>query len=98
MAKDKPDETKIEMVPYRFEGQERIYSNYVRVVRMREDEVSVQFCDVQPPASDGEMDEVKESSELDVPISCEVVLPVDVAQGFLKALASQLGIIPKEKK
>jgi hypothetical protein len=98
MAKNKQKDTKLEVVPYRFEGQDRIYSNYVRVMRMREGEISLQFCDVQPPPSDEELEQVKKTGKVVVPIAAEVVLPVDVAEGFLKALASQLGIIPKEKK
>lgn len=95
MADIKQEET-VKIIPFRKDNTSRTFANYVRVVSTPFD-VTLQFVDVKPPESDAEREEVKKKKVVKMPIEVEIILPIDVAQGFLSILNKQLEKIKKSK-
>jgi len=87
MAEEKNKKFKI--VPYRYLDKNRIYSNYIEVAKTGTD-LSIKFCDIRPPENKEEVNEVKKTGEIRVPIEAEMIIPLPVAADFLRALRLQI--------
>ncbi len=79
----------IKFIAYRLEGSKREYSNYVEVSKSLID-VSLKFCDIKPPASNEELQQLQKTGILKTAVITEVVLPIQIAEALLGALKTQL--------
>ena len=89
MDKKNTQAEKVNVLVYRPEGSQRIYSNYVEVTKTPLD-VSLKFCDLKPPANPEEIEKIKKEKKVTIPVISEIVLPMEIAKAFLDALKSQL--------
>lgn len=90
----KPEDIKINT--YRPLNQKREYSNYVELTSNPR-EVSLKFCDIKPPSSE-ELEEITKSKKIQIEVNSEVVLPLDVAEGLVNALKTQIDTIKENLK
>ena len=80
----------LNIVPKRHPDSKRVFSNFVRVAKASEFELSLQFCDIKPAENDEEQEKVLKEKRVEVTIDCEIVLPTEVAQGLIEAIQSQI--------
>ena len=90
----KKAQKKFKITTYRPENQKRIFSNFVEVTSTDYD-ISFRFADVKPLVNELEINEVEKNSEVKVPVSSEVVMPIEIAKAFHKALTQQIEKIEK---
>ncbi|MDO8496975.1 MAG: hypothetical protein Q7S61_00330 [bacterium] len=81
----------VKIIPTRLVGSKRVYSNFVEVTKTNR-ELSLKFCDVRPPANEDEVKEVQKNGKIEAPIEVEIVLPIEIGNGIIKALTTQLEI------
>jgi len=82
-------EQEIKIIPYRTEGHKRVFSNHVEITKTPTD-LNIKFCDVKPPESEEELHKVKREMKIRIPVDCEVILPISIAQDLAKILEEQL--------
>lgn len=85
---DNKDPKPIKVIPLRYVGSKRIYSNYIEVTKSPTD-ISIKFCDIKPPENEKEIENVKSKGQLEIMVEAEIVIPLSVAKEFLKALQVQ---------
>lgn len=81
----------VKIITIRPLNQKRDYSNYVEI-SSNPREVSLKFCDIKPPNSE-ELEEITKNKRIQTEVNTEVVLPLDVADGLLNALKTQIETI-----
>jgi len=87
----------IRIITCRPEGQKREYSTYIEVSSNNR-EVSLKFCDLKPQTTTEEIEKIKETGQVRIPVNSEIVVPFDVADSLLKVLQEQIATIKKQNK
>ncbi len=97
MADVKEESNKpIEIEIYREEDQRRVFSNYVGV-SANPNEVSLKFCDLKPPANKEELETVQKEGKVKIPVTTEIVLPIEVGASLMEALGNVLKQMEEEE-
>lgn len=86
MAKNKVKGVEVKLLPNEDIIENRIYSNYVDVIRSPYD-FTLRFCDATPVR---DIKKLKENNnEHQIPIVAEIAIPLEIMPALIKALQSQ---------
>lgn len=83
------EQSEIQITPGQELKSDRIYTNYA-IVAACGGECTIVFCDAPTFISQEDMIQARRLHELRVPIQIKVVMPIQVAQGLITALRTQL--------